>query len=84
VQALLPRGERVEQREARLARHLLVVPLQQEQERDGDAGRRFGQGFVAGQAEHGRGDPRFRRGERHVGGVAFRDACGRSWATYVS
>ena len=58
----------------RLARHLLVVPLQQEHERDGDAGCRFGQDFVAGQAEHGRGDPRFRRGERHAGGAAHRHA----------
>ena len=74
VQALLARGERVEQREARLPRHLLVVPLQQEQHRDGDAGRRRGQGFVARQAEHGGGDPRFRRGERHAGGAAHRHA----------
>ncbi|WP_433238540.1 hypothetical protein ACQPYK_30975 [Streptosporangium sp. CA-135522] len=46
-------GEGVEKREARVTRHQLVVPLQQELDRDGDPGRRLGQGFVAREAEDG-------------------------------
>ena len=51
VQRLLAGGEGAEQREARLARHHLIVPLQQKLDLDGDPGRRLGQGLVAGEAE---------------------------------
>jgi hypothetical protein len=47
MQGLLAAGEGVEQREARIARHQLVIPLQQELDRDGDPGRRLGQGSRA-------------------------------------
>jgi len=53
VQALLARGERVEQGEARFTRYQLVVPLQQELDRDSDLGSRFGQGLVPRQQGSG-------------------------------
>jgi hypothetical protein len=74
VQRLLAGGEGVEQRQALLARHQFVVPLQQELHRDGHPGRRPGQGFVARQAEHGGGDPWFGRGQRHADRAAQRHA----------
>jgi hypothetical protein len=46
---------------------LLKVPLQQELDRDGGPGCRFSQGRMARQAEHGGGDPRLGRRQRHAG-----------------
>src|SRR5215472_7460989 len=50
VQRLLRRAEGVEQRQPRLARDELVVPLELELDRDGDPGGRLRQGLVAHQA----------------------------------
>jgi hypothetical protein len=74
VQRLLAGGEGAEQREALLARHEFVVPLQQELDRCGHPGGSLGQGFVARQAEHGRGNPRLGRGQRHADRGAQRHA----------
>ena len=74
VQRLLLRGEGVEQRETGLARHVLVVPLEQELERDGDLCRRLGQGLVPEQTEDRGGDPGFDRRQRHPDRGAQRDA----------
>src|SRR5258708_25640490 len=59
VQRLLLRGEGVEQRESGLAVDVLVVPREQELDRDGDSPRRLDQGLVHDEpaAEDRGGDP---------------------------
>jgi hypothetical protein len=74
VQLLLAGGEGIKQRQARLARHQLIVPLQQELDRDRDPGRRLGQGVVAHEAEDGGGNPRVGRHQRHADRAAQRHA----------
>ena len=52
----------------------LVVPLEQELDRDGDPSRRLGQGFMPEAAEDRRGDPGLGRGQRHPDPGALHDA----------
>ncbi len=72
MQRFLGGGDGVEQREAGLARHDLVVPLEQELHRDGDAGRGVGEGVVADETEDSGGDPGFGGDERHTDHAAQR------------
>src|ERR1700733_5671754 len=74
VQCPFRRADGVEQRKPRLARHDLVVPLEDELDRDGDLGGGFRQGVVAHQAEDGRLDPWLGRHQRYADRAAERHA----------
>src|SRR5689334_22865340 len=67
VQRLFFRGEGVEQPESGLAVDVLVVPREQELDRDGDPSRRLDQRLVREEpaTEDGGGDPGFDRRQRH-------------------
>src|SRR6266480_777179 len=67
VQRLFLRAEGIEQRESRLAVDVLVVPREQELDRDGDPSRRLDQGLVNDKpsAEDRGGDPGFDRRQRY-------------------
>jgi hypothetical protein len=74
------RGEGVEQRESRLAVDVLVVPREQELDRDGDPSRRFYQGLVHDKpsSEDRGGDPGFDRRQRYPDRGARRYPIGAS------
>src|SRR5512142_915426 len=76
VQRLLLGAEGVEQGERRPAVDVLVVPREQELDRDGDPSRRLDQRLVHDEpaAEDGRRDPGFDRRERYPDGGAQRYA----------
>jgi hypothetical protein len=76
VQRLLRRGEGVEQPESGLAVDVLVVPREQELDRDGDPSRRRDQRRVHHEpaTEDGGGDPRLDRRQRYPDRGAQRDA----------
>lgn len=64
VQRRFGRGEGVEQRETRLALDVLVVPLEQELDRDGCVTGSVAHGLVSQHAEDRGGDPGLSR-QRH-------------------
>jgi hypothetical protein len=74
VQRLVRRADGVEQREPRLARHELVVPLQVELDRDGAPAGLKRQRLVAHEPEYGGGDPRLGRDKRQADRGAERHA----------
>jgi hypothetical protein len=76
VQCLFLRGEGVEQRESGLAVDVLVVPREQELDRNGDSPRRLDQGLVHDEpaAEDRGGDPGFDRRQRYPEAGTQRDA----------
>lgn len=72
MQRLLSGGEGVKKREAGIARYQLVVPPQQELDRDGDRGRCLGQRLMACEAENGSSDPQFDRSKGNTDRAAHR------------
>src|SRR3954454_6058809 len=74
VQRLFLRGEGVEQPESGLAVDVLVVPREQELDRDGDPSRRLDQRLVREEpaTEDGGGDPPDRGAQRYATAVADR------------
>jgi len=83
VQGLLSGGESIEQREGRVARHQLIIPLQQELDRDRDSGRCLCDRLITGETEDGSVDPGFGCTQRNADPATQRHAPGAHWRAAV-